>query len=240
MAGVTLETYLKSKRSRPEALYREFCRQCRQAKLVCDCDLRQPFATETEFVVLMHPEESRRRIATGRLTHLMLSNSHLLTAESFEDHEVVQRMLADSERECVVLYPGRDAQELSDYARSKSSKAPARPKTLTVFVLDGTWRTAKKMLRLSPALAQLPQIRFTPPRPSTFRIRKQPEAHCFSTLEAIHHLIGHFEPARLERDRLIEMFDLMVERQIKFEQIRRQERRSTVAIATTGRYCPDP
>ena len=159
----------------------------------------------------MHPEESRRRIATGRLTHRLLPTSYLFTAESFENHLPVQVLLNDPQRECVVLYPGRHAVDIAQTPPTTPSN-----KTRTVFVLDGTWRNAKKMLRLSPRLSELQQICFTPPRLSTFRIRKQPRPDCFSTLEAVHYMLGYFEPGLTERSHLIEMFDLMVERQIQY------------------------
>lgn len=209
---MTLEDYLKNKRSLPALRYRDSCQQCRLSKAVCDCARLQPLTTQTEFVILMHPEESRRRIATGRMTHLMLSTSHLFTAESFESHPHVQALLTDRARDCAVLYPGREAIDIATVQPRSGG-----PRKRTIFVLDGTWRTAKKMLRLTPALTKLPQIYFTPPRPSTFRVRKQPKASCFSTLEAVHHMLGYYEPELSRRDHLIEMFDLMVERQIRYE-----------------------
>ena len=65
---------------------------------------------------------------------------------------------------------------------------------LIVFVLDGTWKSVRKMLRLSRNLASLPMICFEPPSPSSYRIRRQPKAHCYSTIEAIHHVLDLFAP----------------------------------------------
>lgn len=226
---MTLETYLKNKAAPTRLAYREFCQQCRLAKAVCNCERLKAFETTTEFVILMHPEESRRRIATGRLTHLLLKSSKLLIAESFDGDSRVAQLLADPKRRCVVLYPGRAAVDLAEFSVETASvdeRSPAThdPRRLTVFVLDGTWRTAKKMLRLTPALGAIEQIRFTPPRQSRFRIRKQPRGDYFSTLEAVHHLIGHFEPALTEREHMLELFDLLVERQIRYEREARRAR----------------
>ena len=211
---MTLEAYLEKKQTQTEPAYRGFCCQCRLARATCDCARLQPFSPATEFVILMHPEESRRRIATGRLTHLILRNSHLIVAESFEYDARVTALLAADNRECVVLYPGKTALDIKDAEASRSELVSK--KIRTIFVLDGTWRTAKKMLRLSPALAALPQICFTPPHLSTFRIRKQPRPYCYSTLEAVHHILSKFEPSLTERDQLIHLFDSMVERQIRY------------------------
>lgn len=200
---------------------RRLCTKCRQAYAVCDCASFIPFSTETDFVILMHPEESRRKIATGRMTHLLMKNSSLLIGESFASE--LDPYLNDATRHCVVLYPGSDAFSISESEaldrknESAGDVAWRNPDhRLTVFVLDGTWRTAKKMLRLTPRLHTVSKISFSLNRKSTFRIRKQPADYCFSTLEAIHHVLACVEPQTLERDRLIEAFDTMVERQIKF------------------------
>ncbi len=210
---MTLELYLERKNSALDAVTRAFCTQCRLAKVVCDCELLNPFSTETKFVLLMHPEESRRRIATGRLTHLLLRNSQLIVGENFAQQSQVQSILADPRNQTVILYPGTSATNLSE-ATDRSWRDLSKP--LNVIVLDGTWRTARKMLHRSPNLQMLQQICFTPRKPSRFRIRKQPHPVCFSTLEAVHHLIGELEPTVSARDSLLVSFDRMVERQIQY------------------------
>ena len=95
-------------------------------------------------------------------------------------------------------------------------------KTPVVFVIDGTWATARKMMRQSENLHAVPRICFTPSAPSQFRVRKQPKAECFSTIEAIHQcveLLGEqvgFNLNRREHDNLLNVFNQMVERQLHF------------------------
>lgn len=97
-------------------------------------------------------------------------------------------------------------------------------KKLRVFVIDGTWATAKKMVRLSTNLHTLPRICFSSDQPSTFRVRKQPRAGCFSTIEAIHHtieLLGEqngFDLQSGKHHNLLTVFDSMVETQLRFIQ----------------------
>ena len=77
-------------------------------------------------------------------------------------------------------------------------------------------------MRQSQNLLNLPRICFSPEKPSNFRVRKQPHASCYSTLEAIHHtieLIGAakgFDVASRKHDRLLHVFDSMVELQLDF------------------------
>jgi len=95
-------------------------------------------------------------------------------------------------------------------------------KKLTIFVIDGTWLTAKKMIKHSHNINQLPRIAFTPVRPSTFRVRKQPHENCLSTIEAIHHTIELLGPTQgfdvnsRKHDHLLDAFDSMVELQLEF------------------------
>ena len=106
---------------------------------------------------------------------------------------------------------------------------PRSEKKLTVFVIDGTWATARKMVRLSTNLHALPRICFTPPAPSNFRVRKQPKAECYSTIEAIHHtieLLGEsrgFPVAERGHDHLLRVFDWMVTRQLEFIEASRSQ-----------------
>jgi len=88
---------------------------------------------------------------------------------------------------------------------------------LSVFVLDGTWKSARKMLRLSRNLASLPMICFEPQSPSNYRIRRQPKAHCYSTLEAIHHVLDLFTPrGSSAHDNLLTVFRSVIDRQLAY------------------------
>ena len=71
-------------------------------------------------------------------------------------------------------------------------------------------------------LLALPRICFTPQKPSNFRVRKQPNSNCYSTIEAIHHtidLLGDtqgFETKNRQHDGLLSVFNFMVENQLDF------------------------
>src|SRR3569623_3185065 len=80
----------------------------------------------------------------------------------------------------VVLFPGPKSADLSNMKSHERAAVFPAGKTPVVIVIDGTWNTAKKMLRRSSNLRDLPRICFTPDRPSNFRVRKQPKPGCFS------------------------------------------------------------
>jgi len=175
-----------------------------------------------DFVILIHPIEVHRRIATGRMSHLVLQNSHLIMGQDYTENFQVNAILEDPRRHNVMLYPGRYSQNLTDLSEPERSTLFPADKRLTIFVIDGTWATARRTVRQSKNLSPLPRICFSPEKPSNFRVRKQPHAACYSTIEAIHHtieLVGSsqsFNVQDREHDKLLYVFDKMVERQLEF------------------------
>lgn len=202
--------------------YRTLCSKCIQPDFSCYCKHITPIQCPVNFVVLIHPIEAKRRIATGRMSHLCLQGSHLIKGQNFTDHPHIDALIADPEYHSVILYPGIQSVNLSQLSADDRKELVFKNKKLRVFVIDGTWATARRMVRQSENINKLPRICFTPVKPSNFRVRKQPESHCYSTIEAIHHtieLLGSSEGFDLNQrphDHLLEVFDGMVERQLSF------------------------
>jgi len=198
--------------------------------------------SRTKFVILMHTHEFKRiKANTGRLTHLCLSDSELFVGEAFDQHEAVQALIKDPKNYPVLLYPGRDAINLSEPAarpeQGAGSTEPGRTgaqpsgsplqalrselqsRRLVVFLLDATWRLARPMLRDSLTLQALPRVMFTGAAPSRYLIKKQPEPGCLSTLEAVHELLVALDRTGLDRytqpTQLLDLFMRMQEVQIR-------------------------
>jgi DTW domain-containing protein YfiP len=128
----------------------------------------------------------------------------------FAGNAEVERLIRDPENQCVILYPGSESTLLEG---GKPIEKPGR--RLVIFLIDGTWTTAKNMLRLSPNLQALPQIRLNPVRKSQYRIRRQPQSVCLSTVEATHQLIEAVDgPGECEN--LLHVFRYMVDEQLKW------------------------
>ncbi len=199
---------------------RETCYRCFWPKALCWCPQLLPMPTRTRFVFLMHPKEYKQeKAATGRFTHLCLPNSELHMGVAFDEHKEVQALLRDPAGHTVLLYPGPGATNLSQPAQWPAFQNTLGDRRLTVLLLDGTWAGARKMLRLSPSLQQLPRIMFTPSAPSRYIIKQQPQPGCLSTLEAVHELLLALEQAGLDSypspDRLPGIFQRMQEFQIR-------------------------
>jgi DTW domain-containing protein YfiP len=202
--------------------FRELCYECIQPIFSCYCQYIQKFDSKIEFIILIHPIEMKRRIATGRMSYLTLENSQLIMGQDYTHNTQLNQILSDPQRHCVMLYPGTHSKNLSNMSCSEKSSLVPSEKKLTVLVIDGTWNTARKTVHLSKNLKVLPRISFSTQRVSQFRVRKQPHSFCFSTIEAIHYtieLLGEtqgFDIATRTHDRLLYVFDKMVEMQLHF------------------------
>lgn len=199
---------------------RGLCLKCLRPPLTCYCELIQPFDPKIKFVILIHGREVQNRIATGRISHLLLEKSELIAGYDYSHNRIVNDLIAQNPHS-YVLYPGSHSLNLSE-AHSNDLNAQFRsPQEIQIFVIDGTWTTARKTMQRSENLQRLPQICFQPKHPSRFRLRKQPAENCFSTVEAIHQTIELLAPFRNfslevgEHHRLIQVFDHMVEQQLE-------------------------
>ncbi len=195
---------------------RTLCLNCRKAQITCYCQGIEPFTSEPQFVILLHPKESRKAINTGRMAFRHLKNAWLLTDYSFDHHVAFQGLLQDPGKRCFLLFPGPNAQDIATWPKAETASEQEN----VFIILDATWAMAKTMYRQSLCLQALPQVMFHPPRPSEFVIRKQPHDYCFSTIETIHHIIEILgtHPGG-EHHRLLQVFRDMVQKQIQFEEM---------------------
>jgi DTW domain-containing protein len=219
-----IETY-KLKRAQlqlQEPKYRTICTTCAQPDFCCYCKHVSTFDPKINFVVLIHPIEVKRRIATGRMSHLCLQGSYLIKGQDYTHNVLVNELLQEDEYHSVMLYPGPTSQNISTLQETEKENLFPKNKKLRIFVIDGTWATARKMTRQSENLKNLPRFCFSPTKPSNFRVRKQPKPNCYSTIEAIHHtieLLGrsrNFNVEERTHDQLLSAFNYMVERQLDF------------------------
>jgi len=199
------------------------CLRCRRPSSACWCAQLPALATKTQVVILQHPRERDVAIGTARMTHLCLPGSRLVEGLAFDDHPALQDVFDD---DTAVLYPGEDARPLEDWL-------DRRPQRLVV--VDGTWSQAKKLLKLNPRLAALPQLSFSPSQPGNYRIRKEPTDQHLSTIEATAAVLGLLEgdPARFAT--MLRPFTWMVDHQIDSEARHRDDERMRRFIHRNGR-----
>jgi DTW domain-containing protein YfiP len=202
---------------------RDWCTNCRKAKVVCYCGQLRPFESSPRFVILAHPRELRNSVGTGRMLHLSVRNSILIDGHDFSQDSQVNSLIQDSSLHCVLLFPGARSLNLSACTREEAGAFVPSGKQLVLFIVDGTWETARGMINRSANLRAMPQLSFTPERRSGYVFRKQPHDYCLSTIETAHWIIdklaalGVFErPAGGALEGLLEIFGDMVKRQLQY------------------------
>jgi len=168
---------------------------------MCFCDSIPDIDNRTEVLMLQHRREQFHRFNTARIVHRALRNSILL-ADHTENlaHRLQLRPRAG------LLYPGPSATLLDDLPVDE------RPEQLVV--VDGTWHHTKTLVRDIPALQSLPRYRLAPIAPSRYRIRREPDAMCVSTVEAIVAALRILEPETIGFDALLQAFETMVDVQL--------------------------
>lgn len=200
---------------------RPTCQRCLRPLAFCVCAALVPVVARTRVVILQHPREARLAICSAWLTRLALANAELHRGFRFaEDRRVSEVARAPG---AALLYPGDGAVPASELAGSPPG---------VLVVLDGTWLQSEKMLEANPQLAALPRVSVASAEPSGYGdLRREPAAHCLSTLEAVACALGALEgdPGRFEPMRAA--FRAMVEKQLACSRDGRRNPRHRAARA---------
>jgi DTW domain-containing protein YfiP len=220
-------TYLRLKKEREENALSQrhakesFCFKCHRLEKLCLCYLIKPFSTKVKFVILMHPMEAKKeKMGTGRIVLATLIDSQMIMGVDFTEDQQVNALINDPNNYCMVMYPGEKSVNISEHDITPLLDHQKSQKRLIVFLIDGTWPCAKKMMMLSQNIKNLPRVSFTAHHTSIFEIKEQPADYCLSTLESIHFFIKECNRRGLENtasveDQLIVTFKAMIDFQIK-------------------------
>ena len=174
--------------------------------MACICADVIPVANRTPLVIVQHPREQRHPFGTVRIARLGLRQVEVKVASRSDDDRAVCPPCAPPG--AALLFPSPDAAILGEEAR------PA-----ALVVVDGTWPTARKLVRDNPWLQALPRVRLQPQRPGNYRIRQAPRpSFQLSTIEAVVAALRILEPEAHDLDGLLDAFDTMIDRQISLAQ----------------------
>ena len=182
---------------------REMCYRCFRAAKVCICANVPRVANRTGVIVLQHHREQLHPIGTTRIAHLGLQQVSVVIAR----RQALLQCHVDLPPKTGLLYPGANATNLQDL---DSQDYPDN-----LVAIDGTWFQAKQLVRANAWLQHLPRYSLKPNVPSQYRIRRQPQLQCLSTIEAIVHALKLIEPETEGLEKLLDVFHLMVDRQIE-------------------------
>jgi DTW domain-containing protein YfiP len=146
----------------------------------------------------MHPKEYKKeRNGTGHMTKLQLENSEIIVGVDFTNNNRVNEILTNEKSCSFLLYPGKDNFNLS--IRKSSEINSFMGNSPHIFILDGTWPCARKMLKLSKNLQKLKRVSFDNKIKSKFIIKQQPESLCLSTIESVYTVLNLLKEGDLEQ-----------------------------------------
>ncbi len=180
------------------------CYRCFRPSAHCLCAAIPRVENRVPVVILQHPRERTHAFGTARLAELGLGRVEVLV-----DH--LGRLRRDPSplgplEGAALLYPAPGARDVTSLA---PSEVPRR-----LFVIDGTWHHARTLYRDIPALGTLPHLTLPSHLRSGFQIRKQPDIHCLSTIEAVVFALRALEPETPGLEALLVSFDVMQGRQL--------------------------
>jgi DTW domain-containing protein YfiP len=182
------------------------CPRCWLLSAFCACDLLRPLPVRTPFAVLRHARESSKSTSSVRWARLVLPCCAVIEYRS----RAMAPDLVDVRAGDWLLYP--------DEPRASAAPTAAVQR---LWVLDGTWRQTRRMLRALPALTRLPRLG-VPPRPAGIRLRAAPRSEALSTFEAMAGAVHQLESESLG-EALLGIHDALVERVLRSRGRRRLE-----------------
>ncbi len=167
------------------------CQECLLAKGYCICGHKNPMqldeAYPLEIWLLMHQEESYKPTNTGRLIeHCLPESTRRFYWHRTEPDPLFLQMLADEKYQPHIIYPGdREgiAHRVVNEVKREEDKIPV------FIILDGSWRQAGRMFRLSKYLQHLPVLPLNTQRHSEYKLRKAPDEFHLCTCEVAMELL---------------------------------------------------
>jgi DTW domain-containing protein len=178
------------------------CLKCRMHVPRCICDYIPTIHLETHLVVVMHRREFSKPTATAPLAVEALTNSQLYLHGN-EDSPLNFEHLNKQDRRVLLLFPSDKARVL-DEALLKEDTRP-----ITLVVPDGNWGQAKRISKRVPGLEQTEHVVLPVGKPTSWRIRSEPQENGLATFEAIARSLGIIESKSVEIT-LMQVFDRMV------------------------------
>ena len=155
------------------------CEQCLIAKHYCICEGAEYASCNAAVCLLMYHNESFKPSNTGRLIAEIVPDNHAFRWDRTSPDPALLALLNNDKYQPFVIFPAEDVET----DRVVTQVEPVAGKTPLFIFLDGTWREAKKMIRKSPYLDNLPVLSITAQKLSDYRLRVAPHAHQLGTAE---------------------------------------------------------
>ena len=154
------------------------CERCRLPQKNCVCLQLPAIMLPFQIVILRHSKAANKASNTAFVSSLCIPKLRILDIEHPRE---VSEMVAPSLKD-VLLFPPLEKQDVID------------PDTLpsTLYVLDGSWKQARKMYRQNKSLRNIPHLSLSPRDIPPPRILTPSSPQGMSTMEAISRCCSYF------------------------------------------------
>lgn len=158
------------------------CQRCQLGLAVCICAWCKSQTSRVDVLLVLHHDEVFKPTNSGRLiADILPDNTFACEWSRMDPTAEVLALLNDPERFCVLIFPLDETAEVVDPAAGKGFPSD---KQITLVMLDGTWRQARKMRRASAWLRDLPILPLPEGGRAGYRVRQAVEPGQLSTAEA--------------------------------------------------------
>jgi DTW domain-containing protein YfiP len=155
------------------------CAVCRLPVVTCICRFRKTIDTRACFWILTHSAELKKPTNTGQLIADCLPNASIFAWDRVTLPTGLISLLHDKKYDPYLIFPDDrpDCQvRVKEFTRDES-RVPA------FLILDGTWKQARKMLRKSEYLADLPVLPVKTKTKSEYILRRPADQGMLCTAE---------------------------------------------------------
>ena len=145
----------------------------------CVCHRLPRFEIPAHITLLMHENELSRETNSGQWLLKAIPSTSQHIWQRTKPCPTLIALITDPTYVTYLLFPNEQSIALSE----ATTTAVKDGKTPLFIILDGTWQEAKKMLRKSPWLANLPCVHLVPQQASNYQLRRNQQQGHLCTLE---------------------------------------------------------
>jgi DTW domain-containing protein YfiP len=154
------------------------CNKCGLPEINCICNKAPKIKTDAKIWILSTEKEFYRPSNTARLLKLISPDStEIFLWERTKKPEELIENINNEKYKTYLLFPVEEEQ-CRDVEYKNTEKIPA------FILIDGTWKEARKILRKSEYLNNLPRISLEPNFKSQYNLRRGAEEGNLCTIEA--------------------------------------------------------
>ncbi|WP_299017323.1 tRNA-uridine aminocarboxypropyltransferase [uncultured Photobacterium sp.] len=157
----------------------------------CICAAEPQLSCDARFILLTHPKELNKDTNTGELMLRTLPDCQRYIWDRVNPPVELLEQINSSRYRPWLLFPSDEQHPAVPYQAKEGQ-------TDLFILLDATWQEARKMVRKSPWLAQLPRLSLTPRSESSYQLRRNQQTGNLCTCEAgiaLLELLGEGEQA---------------------------------------------